>query len=137
LGFDQMPQVLHADEMNRCIGCYSCMLACARLVYHSYSPRRSAIQIRTAGGMQGRFVADICRACQEPPCAAACPTGALSPRPGGGVRLDRDQCIGCQACGEACVVGAIAFLSDDPYPIVCRHCGVCVRYCPHDCLNMA
>ena len=48
-----MPKVLTAPAMSRCIGCYSCMLACARLNYASYSPRHAALQIRTQGGLNG------------------------------------------------------------------------------------
>ncbi|MHB0877485.1 MAG: 4Fe-4S dicluster domain-containing protein [Anaerolineae bacterium] len=75
-----MVEVLRAPGMGKCIGCYSCMLACARYVHSDYSPHKSAIQVRTQGGMQGRLVADICRACVDAHCAFACPTGALSLR---------------------------------------------------------
>ena len=45
-----MPKILTAPRMARCIGCDSCMLACARMVYKSLSPYKSAIQIRSRGG---------------------------------------------------------------------------------------
>ena len=64
-----MVKVLTAPRMARCIGCDSCMLACARMIYKSFSPHRSAIQIRSRGGVMGRMVANICTACAEPaPC---------------------------------------------------------------------
>ena len=73
-----MPKVLTDPGMGRCIGCYSCMQACARMVYNDFSPHKSAIQVRTVGGMNGRLVADICRACPEPvPCVEACPNEAI------------------------------------------------------------
>lgn len=131
-----MPKVLTAPAMSRCIGCYTCMLACARLNYASYSPRHAALQIRTQGGLQGRLVADICRACQEPACAEACPTHALTVRRGGGVRLHEEECIGCQACVRACPLQVIQWSAATRTPIVCRQCGLCVRYCPHGCLEM-
>ncbi len=131
-----MPKALTAPAMSRCIGCYSCMLACARLNYASYSPRHAALQIRTQGGLQGRLVADICRACQEPACAEACPTSALTRRRGGGVRLNEEECIGCQACVRACPLQVVFWSESSQTPIVCKQCGVCVRYCPHGCLEM-
>ena len=131
-----MPKILTAPAMSNCIGCYSCMLACARLNYASYSPRHAALQIRTQGGLQGRLVADICRAFSYPACAEVCPTEALKPRRGGGVLLREDDCIGCQACVHACPVQAIYWSPASNTPIVCRHCGICVRYCPHGCLAM-
>ena len=131
-----MPKVLTAPAMSRCIGCYSCMLACARLNYASYSPRHAALQIRTQGGLQGRLGADICRACREPACAEACPPGALTRRKGGGVQLHEEECIGCQACVRACPLQVIYWAESSHTPIICKQCGVCVRYCPHGCLEM-
>jgi len=34
------------------------------------------------------------------------------------------------------MVQAIKFVDDVKGPIVCSHCGVCARYCPHDCLSV-
>lgn len=133
-----MPKVLTDPGMGRCIGCYSCMLACARMVYGDFSPHKSAIQIRTVGGMNGRLVADICRACPEPvPCVVACPTGALVTREGGrGMKFFKNKCIGCELCVEACPVKVIGWDGEAERPIVCVFCGQCVKFCPHDCLEM-
>jgi Fe-S-cluster-containing dehydrogenase component len=131
-----MPKVLRAPAMSRCIGCYSCMLACARSTQRSFTPSQSAIQVRTAGGLQGRFVADICRACADAPCAAACPSGALTPRLGGGMTYKKKLCIGCQACVEACIVDVIYWNEVEQRPILCLFCGQCARFCPHECLEM-
>lgn len=127
---------LQVENMQKCIGCYSCMLACARNVYKSFSPRKSAIQVRTKGGMQTKFVANICRACQHPACAESCPEGALRPRPGGGVILKKDLCTGCGKCVEGCPTGSIGFDEEKNLPITCLHCGLCTKFCPHECLKM-
>jgi Fe-S-cluster-containing dehydrogenase component len=133
----EMAKILTAPDMGKCIGCYSCMLACARFVHGDYSPHKSAIQVRTAGGMEGRMVADICRACADPRCAAACPTGALTPRRGGrGMTYRPKLCTGCGLCVEACPIHVIGWDSDEERPIVCIFCGQCVNYCPHGCLQM-
>ncbi|MFZ5898656.1 MAG: 4Fe-4S dicluster domain-containing protein [Bacillota bacterium] len=131
-----MHRILTVRHINRCIGCYSCMLACARIVYNDYSPARSAIQIRTRGGMQSKLGADICIGCPDPPCAAACPIGALKPRPGGGVLYIRAKCDGCGACKAACVARVIRMDPETGKAIVCIQCGSCTRYCPHDILVM-
>ncbi|SHJ51855.1 4Fe-4S binding domain-containing protein [Geosporobacter subterraneus DSM 17957] len=130
------PKKLKAKKMNRCIGCISCMLACARLVHHDYSPVMSAIKIRSSGGLQGKFVADICRGCQMPSCALACQTQALIPRAGGGIKYDEEKCSGCEKCVEACEVKAISFDVVNRKPIVCIQCGVCTGNCPHQVLSM-
>ncbi len=132
-----MPKILQALGMAKCIGCYSCMLACARYNYRSYSPKHSAMQVKTQGGIQGRFVADICRACVDAPCVRACPADALVQRRGGGALLVKEKCIGCEQCVPACPVQVVYWDGIQRTPIVCRHCGLCVVYCPHGCLEMA
>jgi len=131
-----MPRILRADQMKKCIGYYSCMLACARTVHRDFSPFKSAIQIRSVGGLQSRLVADICRGCKEPPCAAACNCGALTPRPGGGVRFNKEKCLSCGKCVNACIIGVLRFDREENRPIVCVQCGSCIRYCPHEVLSM-
>src|SRR5512140_2898347 len=111
-----MPKLLRASMLQKCIGCGSCMLACARMRYRSLSLDKSAIRIRTAGGVQTSPVADVCLACSEPACAAVCSAGALVPVPYGGVRVHRERCIGCGRCAEACTVRGIHYDDSLGYP---------------------
>jgi len=129
-------KILKAEGMDKCIGCYSCMLACAGVVYGNFSPRKSAIQIRSAGGLHSKFLALICRGCTSPPCAGACTADALAKRPGGGVNFKKDLCTGCRNCAKACTAEAIFFDEDEGKPVVCIQCGTCTRYCPHRVITM-
>lgn len=131
-----MPRILRAVAMERCIGCYSCMLGCARLVHDSFSMVRSGIQIRSRGGLTAGFEAQYCLACQPAPCADACPTEAFSQRKGGGVRFHEELCLQCGCCAEACPVDVIIMDRKHGFPVVCLHCGRCVKFCPHGCLGM-
>ena len=131
-----MARVLKSEEMNKCIGCFSCMLVCAGVNRKDHSIDKSCIRVRTSGGMSGRFVAVVCQACRDPQCAAVCPSDALELRRGGGVTLNAKQCLGCRRCEEACIVHAVGYDEDEKKPIICHHCGLCIRYCPHDCLHM-
>ena len=131
-----MPKILVASHMERCIGCHSCSLACARLVHDSLSWTRSGIRIGSAGGLSTGFEATVCVACDPAPCADACPTGAFSHRKGGGVKVKRELCIRCGECARACPVDAVAMSPENGLPYVCIHCGRCVAFCPHDCLEL-
>lgn len=131
-----MSRVLIAPDLGRCIGCYSCMLACAREVMKSFSPQYAALRIRTRGGLQSKLTADICRACKNPPCAEACGYKALVPREGGGVKLVPEKCTGCGDCIPACPVGYIQMNPRTEKIIMCIHCGICAKYCPHGVLKL-
>lgn len=131
-----MPKILVASRMERCIGCHSCSLACARLVHDALSWTRAGIRIGSAGGLSTGFEATVCVACDPAPCAEACPTGAFSRRKGGGVKVERDLCIRCGECARVCPVEAVFMSPEDGRPYVCIHCGRCTAFCPHECLEL-
>ncbi len=132
-----MAKFMRASGMKKCIGCFTCMLTCAAFNQHNHSISKSAIKVATKGGLSSGFQATVCLACQDVrACAEACPSGALENRPGGGVILNKDMCIGCRKCQSACIAGAVNFDEETHLPIICRHCGVCTRFCPHGCLVM-
>lgn len=132
-----MPKVLTASGMKKCIGCFTCMTVCSAVNHKNHSLARSAIRIKSHGGLAHGFDATFCHACtSERACMQACPAGALEKRPGGGVIFKKDLCIGCRKCVTACIVGAVGFDEDNHLPIICKHCGVCAKFCPHGCLVM-
>ena len=131
-----MNYVLNPKGMNKCLGCLTCANVCAVANHGDHSIVKSAIKIRTTGGMASNFVAVVCRGCASPACMEACPADALVARPGGGVELDSEKCFGCRRCVPACSVGAVNFDKDTQRPIICHHCGVCTTFCTHDCLVM-
>lgn len=128
-------RILTTPRMERCIGCHSCSLACARLIHGRLSWNTAGIRIASSGGLSTGFEARVCLACDPAPCAEACPTGAFSQRRGGGVLVRKKLCIHCGRCAEACPVDAVA-LDAAVEPFVCIHCGSCVPFCPHDCLEL-
>jgi len=73
-------------------------------------------------------------------CGHSCPTGAIRALPLeekraahiGRAELDRDACIRCHYCLEACTYGALTTDSDDfplVHPGLCVGCGACRRAC--------
>ena len=132
-----MSKILKSEHMNKCIGCFTCQRVCAGMNHKSYSDAESAIKVRSLGGLASMFFAIHCLACtDERACTIACPTGALADRNGGGVIHNEKKCIKCRKCAESCIVKAIHFAGEDSLPILCRQCGICAKYCPHNCLTM-
>ena len=128
-----MAKRLALQDNERCVGCQSCMFACARRPGVG-GLGGTSIWVRSAGGIRKGFVVVVCRACPDPPCARVCPTDALLLRPGGGVRLKAELCIGCRNCKEACPYGAVLWDVESDKPEICVHCGYCASYCPYDVL---
>ena len=128
-------KVLGAPRMERCIGCHSCSLACARLVHKRLSWDCAGIRVLSSGGLTTGFEARHCLACDPAPCVAACPTGAFTQRRGGGVIVRSRRCIRCGECARACPVDAV-YLDHAGEPFTCIHCGRCVAFCPHRCLEL-
>ena len=126
---------LEVIDIDRCVGCQVCMFACTRR-QNIAGLSKSCIHVRSLGGMERGFAVITCRACPNPPCARACPQGALKLRQGGGVLLDPAKCAGCGLCKKACIIGAVFWDEARNKPNICIHCGYCSRYCPHGVLAL-
>ena len=92
-------------DLKRCIGCYSCTVACK--AEHNTPP--GVFWARVLEKEEGQypsvrrtFLPVLCNHCQEAPCVDICPTGASQKREDGIVFIDDDVCIGCRACMMAC-----------------------------------
>jgi anaerobic dimethyl sulfoxide reductase subunit B (iron-sulfur subunit) len=119
-------------ELDRCIGCRSCEIACKQ--WHGLEPKvagetgpRWRRVIRTERGtfpyVKVINLSLACMHCAKPPCEAACPTGAISKRTGDGiVVVDQDKCIGCYYCFSACPFGVPQFDEDG----IMQKCDFCL-----------
>jgi ferredoxin len=125
-----------------CTRCDACRVVCPAGAILTV-PRRGGLAAGTPFLEPARIP---CIACDAMPCAAACPTGALTVPADGwvGERLGRvefrpERCVTfegkpCRVCIEACPVGDAALTADaDGHPVLiadgCVGCGVCVRDC--------
>jgi Fe-S-cluster-containing dehydrogenase component len=137
-----MPKRIRVAYLERCVGCYQCTFACARVNEKVLSVDRASINVRTVGGYEGSFAVVVCRGCLDPPCVPVCPIeGAIRAREkGGGVLIDREVCDSNKCsheCVDACPIpGAIHIDHDLHNAIVCRQCGICVKFCPTGVLVM-
>lgn len=126
---------LRIIDVQRCVGCQLCMLACSRR-QNQVGIANTCIGVRSNGGMEHGFKVVACRACPDPPCARVCPNDALKVRKGGGVIFNKTKCIGCKSCYNACIIGAVYWCDETNKPQICIHCGNCVDFCPHGVLAL-
>lgn len=91
-------------NMNTCVGCGACQLACKDA--HGLKPGEFYRRIRMQ--QEGPY-SGSCNHCQEAACVSACPTGAMYKAKDGTTRHDDGKCIGCGACMWNCPYGAVSF----------------------------
>ena len=121
-----------------CSGCRICELVCAIEHFGVNNPKKSAVRVMVTYPHPVARMPVVCSQCKAAPCAEACPVNALS-RVDGVVTLDRERCISCYKCIEACPFGANYAHEDCDFPIKCDLCGgdpQCVRHCPKGALRM-
>lgn len=136
-------------DLDRCVGCGACVLAC-RLendVPQGISWRRIvSLNLPRMRGGPTYHLTLACHHCRNPPCEAACPSGALEKGPEGIVRLHGDRCLGCRYCEMACPFGAPTFDADRGVMTKCHLCvhrlekdllPACVAACPTAALRFS
>jgi len=117
-------------DTSKCIGCGSCVRACAAEnkvpdgFYRTWIERYVIGMEQTHvdspnGGKEGFgpvhvgftatksfFVPKMCNHCKATPCVQVCPVGASYRTKDGVVMVDSERCIGCAYCVQACPFGS-------------------------------
>ena len=119
-----------AIDMNRCVGCNLCSMACRAEhnlpndVLYSKAVSVGGEHFRTPSGkfpnVKMRFYTLACQHCDTPACVSVCPTGASYKREKDGlVLVDTQKCIGCKSCIAACPYNGVRTLlpGELSYPV--------------------
>ena len=120
-------------DISKCIGCRRCMEACKKennlppepYYFNTWveryllltsgetvveSPRGNREEfsdnISENEILRSFFVPKLCNHCENPPCVQVCPVGATFTSRDGVILVDKDYCIGCRYCIQACPYGA-------------------------------
>jgi tetrathionate reductase subunit B len=119
-----------AIDLERCIGCHACSVACKvensvslgnfRTKVYYYDHHGKNVVGKPA--MQRAFLPTLCMHCEDAPCLKACPTNSISRDADGVVRIDTASCDNSQDCIAACPYGAI---HTDPVAQVADKCDWC------------
>jgi len=121
-------------DMDLCIGCKTCIVACRN--YHGLVDNDRAIPgeipfyLRVESKFEGGYPMIStshwvipCQHCKSPKCMKACPTGAITKDEQTGiVRIDREKCMGEKKCIEACPWGVIQFDEAGGFAHKCNLC---------------
>jgi molybdopterin-containing oxidoreductase family iron-sulfur binding subunit len=137
-----MTQLAILIDLDKCIGCHSCTVACQvenGLALGTYwSKVRQIGPVGTFPDLEMYYLPVLCQHCGSPECTRVCPTGASAKREDGIVLVDRDRCIGCQYCVLACPYGVRTYSPEEGVIEKCTMCAhliergdipACVKTC--------
>jgi Fe-S-cluster-containing dehydrogenase component/formate-dependent nitrite reductase membrane component NrfD len=112
-------------DNNRCIGCHACSTACKSENEVPLGVNRTWVKYVEHGAypdVRRSFQVTRCNHCENPPCVRICPVTAMYQRDDGIVEFDKDACIGCKACMQACPYDAIHIDPESKTAAKCHYC---------------
>ena len=133
-------------DQGRCIGCHACSVACKAEHDVPLGDYRTWVKYVEKGAFPDvrRFFTVLrCNHCEAAPCVEICPTTALYRRDDGIVDFDKDACIGCKACMQACPYDALYIHPDRGTAEKCNFCShrievglepPCATVCPAEAI---
>lgn len=154
LAFATPEGMLYADP-TRCTGCQRCETTCTAFNDGKVQPFISRIHVSNSYnfGPEGvkylshnepgqfgnlRMTPQVCRQCREPFCGRVCPVQAITADPNfrNARVVDREKCIGCGACVEACPWHMPRLDAETAKSSKCISCGMCAVHCPTQALQI-
>jgi Fe-S-cluster-containing dehydrogenase component/CRP-like cAMP-binding protein len=105
-------------DMDLCIRCGNCSLACHKVHGRSRLLRRGIHISRpvkpASKSIQHVLSPSVCLHCQDPECLTGCPTGAIGRFQEGQIDINTKTCIGCGDCATQCPYNAISMVPRKP-----------------------
>ncbi len=133
-------------DQRKCIGCHACTTACKSEHEVPLGVFRTWVKSVEKGSYPNtrrHFLVQRCNHCEDAPCVNICPTKALYKRQDGIVDFNKDSCIGCKSCMEACPYEAIYIDPSNNTAAKCNYCAhrtevglqpACVIVCPEQAI---
>jgi Fe-S-cluster-containing dehydrogenase component len=105
-------------DMDLCVRCGNCSLACHKMHGQSRLLRRGVHVTRLEkpkpSAIQSILSPSVCMHCKDPECLTGCPTGAIGRFGRGEVDISPSTCIGCGDCASQCPYNAISLIPRKP-----------------------
>ncbi len=108
-------------DMDLCIRCGNCSLACHKVHGQSRLLRRGIHIERPikpgSSSTQHVLSPSVCMHCKDPECLTGCPTGSIFRDSKGQIDIDPPTCIGCFDCATQCPYNAISMVPRELPPV--------------------
>lgn len=104
-------------DLERCMGCRACMLACKvenNTGQGFFWMDVFRLELGKYPNVNWLFMPLPCMHCDDAPCVKVCPVSARFKREDGFVLTDFNKCIGCRYCQIACPYGVNYFNAHKP-----------------------
>ena len=149
-----------AIDLNRCIGCYNCQIACKdEHVGNDFAPIAQSQptfghfwlsiaekeQVWSPSHIKVTYIPKPCQQCDSPACAKAAKDGAVYRREDGIVIIDPEKAQGQKGLVDSCPYGSIYLNEEKGLPQKCTFCAHlmddqwasprCVQSCPTSCMH--
>ena len=133
-------------DNRKCIGCHACTTACKSEHDVPVGVNRTWVKQVEKGEFPDTrrlFSVMRCNHCTDAPCVEICPTESLFFREDGIVDFDKDRCIGCKSCMQACPYDALYIDPETETAAKCNYCAhridvglepACVNVCPEQAI---
>lgn len=154
-----MAKYAMAIDLNKCIGCYNCQVACKdEHVYNAFPPvaaEQPAFgqfwlsieereQVWNPSHIKVTYIPKPCQHCGDAPCAKAAKNGAIYKREDGIVIIDPEKAVGQKDLVSSCPYGSIYLNEEKGLPQKCTFCAHlvddgwqeprCAQSCPMSCM---
>ena len=113
-----MPKYAMVIDLQSCVGCGACSIACKNENNLSEGVFWSSKITETSGtfpNVRYHYTPTLCNHCEDAPCVRGCPTQAMHKLDNGIVMHDPKKCIGCRYCMFNCPYGVISFNWEKPF----------------------
>lgn len=112
-----MPQYAMVIDLQRCVGCSACSIACRNennVPDGIFWSNKITETVGTFPNVRYHYLPTLCNHCEDAPCVRGCPTRAMHKLDSGITMHDPKKCIGCRYCMFNCPYGVIYFNWEDP-----------------------